>query len=111
MAGMTEEERQRLIEIEMSMRHHRSTEQIDEAVYGKALVALAYEYAKKGSMEEATSRLRWCGQNYREFIMPKQMREDPAFRIVAYHLAKLLVEVGIVDLTPKMPFAHKVGEA
>lgn len=90
--------RTRLEEMQAALINMRANRSIDDSVYFKGLLSLAYEYAVADDLHVATHIVNECGVDYFGNAMAKQMQDDSAYRTVVYGLAQKLVEVGVVIL-------------
>lgn len=88
---------------------------IEEPVFYKSLVGLAYEFTQIDCLDEALFLLNSIPAGYFADTMGKQMAEDPNFKVVSAVLAKRLQQEGLVghkeSPLPAGFFVQKPGKA
>lgn len=110
--SMESDQKKRLEEIEYVIREMRLGDEIDDAVFHKNLVNIAYDYITCNIYSQANRLLRSCTEEYFREVMPVQMLADPEFCEVAYRLAKVLIDQDIVQVGRMFNFGNtKPGSA
>ena len=104
--SMTAEDAQKFMAVEMGLRHHRSMGDLAEEHLYRSWIILAYEYAIRGELVEAVTRVRWCPQEYLRGTISQHMAELPAFRRLAYALSRILVDSGAADISDRIAFTN-----
>jgi hypothetical protein len=75
--------------------------QIDDNVFHKCMVAIAYEYAVRDEPLRAAGIIQSIPVEYFREVQMKQMQEDPSYCLVAFACAQRLVADGIIHMGPK----------
>jgi hypothetical protein len=97
------EEMAKLIQDQLvAVQQLRRDEKIDENVYHKCMVAIAYEYAVRDEGLRAAALIQTIPIEYFRNVQPQQMRDDPAFCTIAFVTAMKLVKDGFVEIGPKL---------
>ena len=92
----------KIIESYMAVQKMFQDGQIDEPTLHKMSVAIAYEMAVAGEMGEAVSMLHAIPLSYFQETQGRQMEADAQYRDVAFAMAQMLVDAGIVTLGSKV---------
>lgn len=101
---MTTETRQQLESMERALKSLFDDEQITEDIYFKGLVALAYEYAAAGEINDAALKINKCTREYVAGTMFEQMLEDNLYLETAHQLAEILEQTGQFKAEPEPEF-------
>lgn len=73
---------------------------IDQSIYSKMLLCVAYEYAIRGDTLRAVGVAQQVGKDYFLHTLARHMSEDPDFLEVAYSLSNLLYKADLVHVGP-----------
>lgn len=108
MADQTKEEMVAQTERSLeAVKHMYSEGQIDEPIYFKYKINVAYDYGVLiGDLKKAEELLQQVSREYYEHYLEHQCQEDAEFTEVVYALAKAFVDSGKVNLSEKYNF-HK----
>lgn len=70
---------------------------IDDNLYFKCLVSLAYEYSENQELEQSARLVFTCPPEYYQSVLPIQVREDKQYRDCVIRLTYYLVKAGYIE--------------
>lgn len=108
---MDNEKKKMLEDCEKSVKDMLADNSINEEVYFKFIVNIAYDYAMENSLSKATLLLQRITKEYIEKILPKQCEEDLEFAEVCFRLSKKYIDNGIISLERSYNFNKAPAEA
>jgi hypothetical protein len=71
---------------------------LDEDLYCKCLVELAYAFLKKGEFDDCVQTVGKCNPKYFGDKQLEHMIEDQVYREIVIYLAYKFVQLGVVEL-------------
>lgn len=75
----------------------RAERVIDDNLYFKCLVSLAYEYAENQENEQCARLLFQCPPDYFSQVLPRQVQEDKLYRDCVIRLTYNLIRAGYIE--------------
>jgi len=108
---MDDNKKKALEECEKSVKKMLKDSSIDESVYFKFIVNIAYDYSMENTLSKSTLLLQRLSKEYIEKVLPKQCKEDEEFAIICFELSKKYVDNGIISLEKGFKFTKPPAEA